>query len=491
MYVEESVNRYVVAVLRHTRADPRLYLGASPRAGIALLRVAKARALAAGRVLRLARRREGGRGSRPRAPPDRRARGALGRPRAGRPRPRRDREDARPGMTARGRAGARARRRDLPRGLGVRFASARRRRGRAAARRARRVAGVRLTARPVELRRTTQAGAARRRRRAGSASSSSSSPRSRRRASRSSSGYAQARRAPRAAPARGQAPLGALRAAGRAARPLPRRARPLRSSRIRSGSSAASCRSARAPRSSSTRASSSSSGSSPRRARTRATAAGCSCSARRGFDLHSVRDYVEGDSLRKVHWRSTARRGRLMVKELEDSPRDDVAVVLDAWRGCAAPRLRRRRARGRLDPAGLRAARPPRGARRSAARAVEVQRVQAEGDWRRALELLAGAEADGVGPAGAAARRRAEPRCARARPRRRDAALDAPLVDRLVQRAEAAAERRARLRRRNARAASRRCCGSRPPASPSPSCARATTSRRVLGAPALEEAAHA
>jgi MoxR-like ATPase len=49
VYVEESVNRYVVAVLRHTRADPRLYLGASPRAGIALLRVAKARALAAGR----------------------------------------------------------------------------------------------------------------------------------------------------------------------------------------------------------------------------------------------------------------------------------------------------------------------------------------------------------------------------------------------------------------------------------------------------------
>jgi MoxR-like ATPase len=49
VYVEESVNRYVVAVLRHTRADPRLYLGASPRAGIALLKVAKARALVAGR----------------------------------------------------------------------------------------------------------------------------------------------------------------------------------------------------------------------------------------------------------------------------------------------------------------------------------------------------------------------------------------------------------------------------------------------------------
>jgi MoxR-like ATPase len=49
IFVEESVNRYVVALLRHTRADSRLYLGGSPRAGISLVRVAKARALAAGR----------------------------------------------------------------------------------------------------------------------------------------------------------------------------------------------------------------------------------------------------------------------------------------------------------------------------------------------------------------------------------------------------------------------------------------------------------
>jgi MoxR-like ATPase len=49
VYVEESINRYVVALLRQTRTDSRLYLGGSPRAGIALMRVAKARALAAGR----------------------------------------------------------------------------------------------------------------------------------------------------------------------------------------------------------------------------------------------------------------------------------------------------------------------------------------------------------------------------------------------------------------------------------------------------------
>jgi MoxR-like ATPase len=49
VFVEESLSRYVVALLRQTRADGRLYLGASPRSGIALLRVAKARALSEGR----------------------------------------------------------------------------------------------------------------------------------------------------------------------------------------------------------------------------------------------------------------------------------------------------------------------------------------------------------------------------------------------------------------------------------------------------------
>jgi len=49
VFVEESLTRYVVTLLRQTRSDTRLYLGASPRAGIALLRVAKARALVNGR----------------------------------------------------------------------------------------------------------------------------------------------------------------------------------------------------------------------------------------------------------------------------------------------------------------------------------------------------------------------------------------------------------------------------------------------------------
>ena len=49
IYVEETVGEYVVAIIRHTRESPLLALGASPRAGIALLRMAKARTAALGR----------------------------------------------------------------------------------------------------------------------------------------------------------------------------------------------------------------------------------------------------------------------------------------------------------------------------------------------------------------------------------------------------------------------------------------------------------
>ncbi|HEX8122000.1 MAG TPA: AAA family ATPase [Solirubrobacteraceae bacterium] len=45
----ETLRSYVVALLQHTRDDPRLELGASPRAGLMLLRAAKARALLQGR----------------------------------------------------------------------------------------------------------------------------------------------------------------------------------------------------------------------------------------------------------------------------------------------------------------------------------------------------------------------------------------------------------------------------------------------------------
>ncbi len=42
-----------------------------------------------------------------------------------------------------------------------------------------------------------------------------------------------------------------------------------------------------------------------------------------------VREYVPGDSLNRIHWRSTARRERLMVKEFELDPLADIWLVID------------------------------------------------------------------------------------------------------------------------------------------------------------------
>jgi uncharacterized protein (DUF58 family) len=122
-----------------------------------------------------------------------------------------------------------------------------------------------------------------------------------------------------------------------------------------------------------------------------------------GFDLHSVREYEQGESLRKVHWRSTAKRGELMVKELEDAPRDEVAVLLDARsRGGASSESfdLQVRAAGSLLLAqarrGRRALLLVNGWQRT------TQRVHSyETDWRQAYDLLAAAEADGRTPAAA------------------------------------------------------------------------------------------
>jgi uncharacterized protein (DUF58 family) len=118
-----------------------------------------------------------------------------------------------------------------------------------------------------------------------------------------------------------------------------------------------------------------------------------------GFDFHSVREYEQGESLRRVHWPTTARRGQLMVKELEDAPREAVVVILDC------------------DPAGA-AGDPPESSFDAAARAAgSVLRLYATrgrraslvttgkmgstvsvsslaGDFHVALDALAAAEPD-------------------------------------------------------------------------------------------------
>ncbi len=46
-------------------------------------------------------------------------------------------------------------------------------------------------------------------------------------------------------------------------------------------------------------------------------------------NVSSVRDYRPGDALNRVHWPTTARTGRLMVREFELDPTADVWIVLD------------------------------------------------------------------------------------------------------------------------------------------------------------------
>lgn len=44
-----------------------------------------------------------------------------------------------------------------------------------------------------------------------------------------------------------------------------------------------------------------------------------------------IREYAPGDSLNRIHWKSTARRDQLMVKEFEQDPQADVWIFLDGF----------------------------------------------------------------------------------------------------------------------------------------------------------------
>jgi hypothetical protein len=109
-----------------------------------------------------------------------------------------------------------------------------------------------------------------------------------------------------------------------------------------------------------------------------------------GFELHAVREYREGEPLRAVHWASTARRDQLMVKDMDDAPRDDVVVVLDQDPGALAGE----RGSSSFD-AAVRAAGSIVRAHASRGRRVslllsgadpEVVRVRSLGDWAVALD---------------------------------------------------------------------------------------------------------
>jgi uncharacterized protein (DUF58 family) len=58
----------------------------------------------------------------------------------------------------------------------------------------------------------------------------------------------------------------------------------------------------------------------------------------RGSDVYNLRDYRAGDEPRLIHWRSSAKTGSLVVRELEADTTQDVRIVL-AGRGADAARV--------------------------------------------------------------------------------------------------------------------------------------------------------
>ena len=120
-----------------------------------------------------------------------------------------------------------------------------------------------------------------------------------------------------------------------------------------------------------------------------------------GFDLHGIREHRPGESLRRVDWKTSARTGALMVRELEDASRVDVLVIVDPGsRAAAAPPaeldalLRAAAALARsLSRSDLEAVLAVEGARR--------ERVPLDGTaaaWGAAMDALSAAEADRDGP---------------------------------------------------------------------------------------------
>jgi uncharacterized protein (DUF58 family) len=158
-----------------------------------------------------------------------------------------------------------------------------------------------------------------------------------------------------------------------------------------------------------------------------------------GFELHSVREYEQGESLRRVHWPSTARRAQLMVKELEDAPRDEVSVLLDAEAGAVAGELPDTTFELQVRVAGsILRAHARRGRRASLvvnSRRPVYQPVHSyDGEWKLALEQLAAVEPDGSSAVSTLLTDETGPAARALELMVVTAALDARLTDRLLQR---------------------------------------------------------
>jgi uncharacterized protein (DUF58 family) len=110
-------------------------------------------------------------------------------------------------------------------------------------------------------------------------------------------------------------------------------------------------------------------------------------------DVRGVRPYRPGDSLRAVHWRSSARRRELMVCEYDAAPSPELILVVDAWLPAEATDADRERLEATLSLAStiavtwVRAA----GTRVALAASGEVSIISGEAMLREALIPLADA----------------------------------------------------------------------------------------------------
>jgi uncharacterized protein (DUF58 family) len=155
-----------------------------------------------------------------------------------------------------------------------------------------------------------------------------------------------------------------------------------------------------------------------------------------GFELHGVREYEQGESLRRVHWRSTARRGQLMVKELEDAPRDEIAVLLDADPKSVVGESFDVQVRAAASIVEAYVRRGRRAVLVVNSERREVQQVHSPAaDWGRALELLAAVEPTGAMPAARLLAEQDGPAARALELAVVTARIESDLVDRLVQRA--------------------------------------------------------
>jgi hypothetical protein len=78
-----------------------------------------------------------------------------------------------------------------------------------------------------------------------------------------------------------------------------------------------------------------------------------------GMDFESLRDYLPGDDPRRVDWRATARRSRLVVRQLQHERNHTVVIAIDFFSRLMASETDRR---SKLDPPSIRRWHSPRSA---------------------------------------------------------------------------------------------------------------------------------